>query len=310
LKKIMPTQLLTPSAGTFARRRRKVFYPDGDGKPMAESRPHVVHIINTREILNYWLRGDELADVDANMLLFYKKGFPKQRVAPDVFVAWGVPKKNRRRYKIWVEKQTPQVVFEITSRKTQDEDLGTKRAIYARIGVEEYYLFDPYGEYLHPPLRGYQLADEEYVLRQTGTLLPPTFDKKSAGIFTSDSTPGWRLYSERLKLELWALPTGLEDKPYILRFYDPAAKKWLPEPEQAMAERELFEKEMIEAKARAQREAQARQAAEAQAAAEIQARQAAEAQAAAEARARQAAEAEVAKLKTELEKLRSKSATS
>ncbi|MGH7453528.1 MAG: Uma2 family endonuclease, partial [bacterium] len=178
-------------------------------------------------------------------------------------------------YKLWVEKQAPQVVFEITSRKTQDEDLGTKRAIYARIGVEEYYLFDPYGHYLEPPLRGYQLVDEEYVLRPVETLAPPSFDSKQA---EGGLSSGWRLVSKWLKLEIWALPTREVDMPYRLRFYDPAASEWLPDPEQAMIERKLFEKQLAEAKMRVQSEAQARQA----------------------------AEAEVTRLKAELEKLREK----
>jgi Uma2 family endonuclease len=281
----MSTELLTPVAGTFARRRRKVFYPDGDGKPMAESRAHVDHLINVCEILRYWLRG-QLASVDANMLLFYKKGFPKRRVAPDVFAVWGVPSKYRRSYKLWIEKQAPHVVFEITSRKTQDEDLGTKRAIYARIGVEEYYLFDPYGHYLHPPLRGYQLVGEEYVWRQAETLLPPAVEATAADAPASEAAQGWRLYSERLKLELWALPTGQDGMPYELRFYDPAAGEWLPDPQQAMRAMKLFKKQLAEAKAKMQHEARARQA---------------------ETQARQTAEAKVARLEAELEKLRGQS---
>jgi Uma2 family endonuclease len=316
----MSVELFAPPTSTAPRRRRIVHYPDGDGKPMAETAPHVSHVINVREILHYWFRKEESVCVEANMLLFYKKGFPKRRVAPDVFVAWDVAKKRRRSYKLWVEKQAPQVIFEITSRKTQEEDLGTKRVIYARIGVAEYYLFDPYGEYLHPPLRGYQLAGEEYVLRPVETLLPPAFDGKEANLPPGEASQGWRLISERLKLEIWALPTGATDMPYMLRFYDPAAREWLPDPEQAMVERKLFEGRAIEAERR-QREAERRQheaegrqreAERRQHEAEGRQREAegrrreAEARSAAETQSRQAAEAELAKLKAELEKLRSK----
>ena len=48
------------------------------------------------------------------------------------------------------------MVFEITSRGTRLEDLGTKRALYAMLGVREYFLYDPLGEYLQPPLQGYR----------------------------------------------------------------------------------------------------------------------------------------------------------
>jgi len=262
---------------------------------MAESNPHITHIINTREILRHRLRAEKMVSVDADMLLFFQKGFPKRRVAPDVFVVWGVPQKRRRSFKLWIEGQAPQVIFEFTSRETQDEDLGTKRAIYARLGVEEYYLFDPYGEYLLPPLRGYQLAGEEYVMRTMEPLLPPTFNGKNG----NGSLTGWRLMSERLKLELWALPTGEIDMPYLLRFYDPATEQWLPDPGQAMVERELFAKQATEAKTQAERESIARRA-------EAEARRIAEARVEREAEARQNAEAEVTRLKAELEKLRAK----
>jgi len=212
---------------------------------MAESNPHISHVINTREILRHRFRAEKMVSVDANMLLFFQKGFPKRRVAPDVFVVWGVPQKRRRSFKLWIEGQAPQVIFEFTSRETPDEDLGTKRAIYARLGVEEYYLFDPYGEYLRPPLRGYQLAGEEYFIRAVDVLLPPTFNGKNG----NGSLTGWRLMSERLQLELWALSTGEVDMPYMLRFHDPATGKWLPDPGQAMVERELFEKKAAEAEA-------------------------------------------------------------
>jgi hypothetical protein len=37
------------------------------------------------------------------------------------------------------------------------DDLGTKRALYAMLGVREYYIYDPYGEYLEPRLWAYHL---------------------------------------------------------------------------------------------------------------------------------------------------------
>ena len=55
-------------------------------------------------------------------------------------------------------------VFEITSRVSRLEDLGIKRAVYAMLGVQEYFLYDPLGEYLRPLLQGYLLQEEEYQL--------------------------------------------------------------------------------------------------------------------------------------------------
>jgi len=96
------------------------------------------------------------------MLLYYEEGNPTTCVAPDVFVVQGVAKRERRTYRLWEEGQPPAVVFEITSRGTRLEDLGTKRALYAMLGVQEYFLYDPLGEYLRPPLQGYRLQEGEY----------------------------------------------------------------------------------------------------------------------------------------------------
>jgi hypothetical protein len=96
------------------------------------------------------------------MLCYYEEGNPAACVAPDVFVVQGVAKGERRTYKLWEEGQPPTVVFEITSRGSRLEDLGTKRALYAMLGVQEYFLYDPLSEYLRPPLQGYRLREGEY----------------------------------------------------------------------------------------------------------------------------------------------------
>jgi hypothetical protein len=70
---------------------------------------------------------------------------------------------ERRTYKLWVEKRVPSVIFEITSAETRRDDTVTKRALYARLGIPEYFLFDPLAEYLDPQLQGYRLAGQEYV---------------------------------------------------------------------------------------------------------------------------------------------------
>jgi hypothetical protein len=165
----------------------------------------------------------------------------------------------RRSYKVWEDKQAPQVIFEITSRKTQAVDLGRKRFVYARIGVSEYYLFDPFREYLDPPLRGYQLVGEEYVPRPIETLLPPSLNGRDA---SNEFSQSWRLTSERLQLEIWALVPTQKQKPCVLRFYNPATGEWLTDPDQAMVEHDFFKRQAQAAEARSKNEAQARKSAE------------------------------------------------
>ncbi len=65
-------------------------------------------------------------------------------------------------------------MLEVTSRSTRREDTVTKRDIYAALGVREYFLFDPLGEYLRPRLQGFRLIDGSYepmTPREHGSLL-------------------------------------------------------------------------------------------------------------------------------------------
>jgi Uma2 family endonuclease len=144
-------------------------YPEIDGKPMAETDVHINALIYLREALKDYFRDDPQMYVAGNLMLYYEEGNPAACVAPDVFVVRGVGKHARRVYKLWEEGHSPAVVFEITSRGTRLEDLGTKRALYAMLGIPEYFLYDPLGEYLQPPLQGYQLQDGEYQRLQPDT---------------------------------------------------------------------------------------------------------------------------------------------
>lgn len=140
----------------------QIYYPESDGKPMGETDVHIDALIYLREALRDHFRDNPRVYVAGNMLLYYEEGNPAACVAPDVFVVQGVAKGERRTYRLWEEGQPPTVVFEITSRGSRLEDLGTKRAVYAMLGVREYFLYDPLGEYLRPTLQGYRLQEGEY----------------------------------------------------------------------------------------------------------------------------------------------------
>jgi Uma2 family endonuclease len=65
---------------------------------------------------------------------------------------------------LWEEAVPPNVVIEITSRTTRDEDLADKFEIYRdEIKVNEYFLFDPEEEYLRPSMQGFRLFQGQYV---------------------------------------------------------------------------------------------------------------------------------------------------
>jgi Uma2 family endonuclease len=130
-----------------------VFYPSADGKPVAETYWHFYALLVTLEVLKQYLK-ERRATALGNQFLYYAEGFPKLRVAPDVMVIFDVAPGGRDNYKIWEEKQVPAVVFEMTSKSTKAEDMSEKKTLYERLGVQEYWLFDPKGEWIKTQLRG------------------------------------------------------------------------------------------------------------------------------------------------------------
>ncbi|MCQ3979633.1 MAG: Uma2 family endonuclease [Anaerolineae bacterium] len=146
-----------------------IHYPESDGQPIGETDFHITVILYLRQALRHVFRQAEQIYVAANMLFYFEEGNPAAFRSPDVFVVKGIPRHNRRVYKLWEEKVAPCAIFEITSRSTRLEDLGTKRALYEMLGVQEYILFDPLDEYLSPRFQAFSLRGEYY---QPMALLP------------------------------------------------------------------------------------------------------------------------------------------
>ena len=110
--------------------------------------------------------GEPEVFVGANLFLYYRRGDPRAVVAPDAFVVKGVPKllagnRRRRKYLLWEEGQAPCFVLETTSESTRGEDLK-KKDVYEKLGVDEYFQFDPLGDYLSPRLQGFRLVGGRY----------------------------------------------------------------------------------------------------------------------------------------------------
>jgi Uma2 family endonuclease len=255
---------------------QEIEYPDSDGQPMAETTLH-------REVMSDMIGGlerryAEVSDVwvGGNLFLYYVKGNRDKSVAPDVLLARGVGKEKRRVYRLWEEK-TPELIFEVTSRRTWKEDVDVKKPLYQRLGVPELVLFDPYGEYLEPSLQGFRLSHGRY------RRIAPNADG-SLELLTTGLTV--RREGERLRL----VDTKSGEK--LL---------WNDELEAA---RQLESLARRAAEERAAEEATARRAAEERAAEEATARRAAEQRAAEEAAARRAVEDLARSLAEELARLR------
>ena len=143
--------------------QEEIEYPSSDGEPMAESditRDYMTYGVEALK-LHFHKRSDVY--VSANSFVYYEEGNKSAVVAPDIYVVFGVKKRQRDNYKIWKEAGiAPQFVLEITSETTQDVDQETKPETYRSLGVKEYFQYDPSGDYLNPILQGVRLLNNRY----------------------------------------------------------------------------------------------------------------------------------------------------
>jgi Uma2 family endonuclease len=121
----------------------EIFYPESDGKPMADNTKQWNWIVYIKEGHEAVYDGQEVF-VAGDMFWYPVEGRPDINQAPDTLIALGRPKGHRGSYKQWEEKHIPpQVVFEVWSPSNRQKEMEGKRAFYEQYGVEEYYEFDP-----------------------------------------------------------------------------------------------------------------------------------------------------------------------
>ena len=144
-------------------------YPSGDGQPMAETWLHVQAIMLLHQALEDFFRPRTDVFVASDLFWYWQEGRPDHKIAPDVMVVPGVEVRPRRSFFSWEEGgAVPAVVFEMASEGTWRDDLDDKFDQYERLGVKEYFLFDPEGVHLVPQLQGYRRSGTAYRrLRQT-----------------------------------------------------------------------------------------------------------------------------------------------
>jgi len=145
--------------------------------------------------------------VASNLRISYDPQNPLKWFAPDVLVAFETANRERSSYDLKTEVQMPQVIFEISSSQTAYKDMGEKYNVYARLGVEEYYLLDPERNLLPDTLMAYQ--------RKGGKLLPVEIQNG-------------RVFSSRLNLEI--VDTGAQ-----FRLFDSKNNDFLRSPEETAA---------------------------------------------------------------------------
>lgn len=136
----------------------RIDYPESDGKPIGETDLHRDWMFRLLEIFRQRY-SDQQVYIASDLLVYYQEGIPSKFVVPDCFVVLDCTPGRRRTFQTWKEKRVPDVVFEVTSRGTSSIDIVDKPVIYERMGVQEYFLYDPTASYLEPPLQGYRMTN-------------------------------------------------------------------------------------------------------------------------------------------------------
>lgn len=119
-------------------------YSDGDAM---ESERHKLQMELLIDGLLPWLNQREDGYVGGNMFVYYSMAQVRSQdfKGPDVFVALGVPKGERKSWVCWEEDKTPDVIIELLSDSTAERDKYEKKLIYQnRMHVPEYFWYDPF----------------------------------------------------------------------------------------------------------------------------------------------------------------------
>src|SRR5438105_11249757 len=117
------------------------FYPTEE-ELMGDNSVHLDLMLYLLLVLR-WLFHEQPCAVYGN-LNFYQTSDPEEYpLVPDVAVIKGVKYQDRQSWRVGHTGPAPQVVFEIASPKTWAKDLEEKPRRYARMGVQEYFAYDP-----------------------------------------------------------------------------------------------------------------------------------------------------------------------
>ena len=187
-------------------------YPCSDGGRISESQNQYLAIFDTFAALKTMFEDRPDVVVAGNLFVYYREGDPGSRVAPDIMVVFGASGKHyRHSWQVWREgSAVPSFILEVASESTWRTDAGTKRDLYAAMGVTEYWRHDPLQDLLPSPLIGERLVDGEY---------------RPMSVYT-DGAGTLRGHSPVLGLDI-CVRDGSD-----LRLYDPAAEQWLLSPDE------------------------------------------------------------------------------
>ncbi len=193
----------------------EIFYAETDENIMPEGIQHFLLSVRLASMLLTFFAKREDVKVFGNCMLYYEEGNPRKVVSPNLMICFGLQKTPMRVYRLWEEKVVPSVVIEFASETTWLNDVSTKLALYQKLGVKEYYIYDVEYDNLPESLLAYRLVDDE--LKQI-------------------ELEGKKVLSESLSLEL--VDTG-----ETLRFFNPETNEFLMTMEEMAAELEKLKQQ-------------------------------------------------------------------
>ena len=139
--------------------------PD-DWEPLPDGMQQEDHFLDAVTIVRHHFRERPGVLVSGNTPVYYLDENGRQNIfRPDCYVVFGVDPiavRQRNGYFISRVEKPPDFILEIASVSTFRNDLGPKRNLYARLGVEEYWRFDATTVYYPEPLAGERLQDGKY----------------------------------------------------------------------------------------------------------------------------------------------------
>ncbi|MBF0237543.1 MAG: Uma2 family endonuclease [SAR324 cluster bacterium] len=123
-----------------------IYYPESDGKPMAETDVHRDLLFKMVDLLR---QAFPTAYVSGNICLYYEQGNPKKMISPDSLLCLSQSPGEKRVYLAWEKNAQIDLVMEYSSFSTRKEDHFKKKKIYEELLKVPYYvIFDPHAVYL------------------------------------------------------------------------------------------------------------------------------------------------------------------
>lgn len=146
---LIMTALELPTAPTLP---PDLFLPGEDELPAddnqtMETQRHKIQMDLLIESLDTWLGAREDGYVGGNMFIYFSQAQIKSQdfKGPDFFAVTDVPKRERKSWVVWFEEKAPDVVIELLSPSTADEDKTHKKSVYqTKLRVPEFYWYDPF----------------------------------------------------------------------------------------------------------------------------------------------------------------------